>query len=79
MNTYASDDCKPLIDASDKAIGQQQRLIDLKTQEIAVQDTIVKAQETKITELEKKTNLFNNPLTYVVLSVALGFYLGSRR
>jgi hypothetical protein len=74
----AKGECSDLITAADKAIGQQQRLIDLKTQEIGIQDTIIKAQDTKITELEKKSNLFSSPVTYIVIGILAGVYIRSK-
>lgn len=78
MNTYASDDCKPIIDAADKAIGEQKQLIDLKTREIETQDKIVAAQDKRITELEKGNGIFASPLTYAVLGIVVGVWIGRK-
>ena len=74
----AENDCVKVIDAADKAIKEQKTLIDLKTREIETQDRIIGAQDREIKDLEKKSSILYNPVTYVVLALGVGFFLGRR-
>jgi hypothetical protein len=79
MNTYASDDCKPIIDAADKAITEQKTLIDLKVREIESSDKIIAAQDKRIIDLEKKqNNIFASPVTWMVIGLAAGVWIKTR-
>jgi hypothetical protein len=78
-NTYASDDCKPIIDAADRAIGEQKQLIDLKVREIESSDKIIAAQNVTIKDLEKKqNNIFASPVTYLLIGVLAGVWIKTR-
>lgn len=77
--TRAEDACTPVVKACDRALADQDKIINLKGRAIEAQDNIIKAQDIRITELEKKQNsLFSNPLFYVVVGIVAGGVLVGR-
>lgn len=69
----AEDACTPVVKACDKALADQDRVINLKGRVIEAQENIIKAQDVRLTELEKgKGSIFSNPLLYVVLGMVAG-------
>lgn len=76
----ADDACTPVVKACDRALADQDRIIDLKTRAITAQDNIIKVQDTHITELEKNSgsSIFKSPLLYVLVGAVVGGYLVGR-
>ena len=77
-NIARSDDCAPIVKAADKALADQDRVIDLKTRTITSQDKIISAQDVRITELEKGTSLFKSPVFYILVGVVAGAFIVRR-
>jgi len=72
----AEGSCQPLIQACDKALADQDRVINLKTRAIEVHQDIILAQDTRIRELEKdKTGLFSSPWFYFGIGVVAGAFI----
>jgi hypothetical protein len=79
ITARSSDPLQDCIDKGQRAIADQDRVINLKGRAIEAQDQIIKAQDVRITELEKKQNsIFSNPMFYVVIGVVAGGLLVGR-
>lgn len=77
--TRAEDACSPVVKACDRALADQDKVIDLKGKLITAQDNIIKAQDTRIVELEKQNNnIFKSPMFYVVIGLVVGGFAVSR-
>lgn len=69
-------ECTPIVKSCDQALKDQDRVIDLKTRQIKVQEEIIAAQDTRITKLEKdKNSLFSNPWFYFGVGLLSGAIL----
>lgn len=69
----ATTECTAVVKACDQALQDQDRVINLKTQQIGIYKDIVVAQDTRIAVLEKeKGGLFRSPWFYFGLGVVAG-------
>lgn len=78
INTALSEttECTPIVKACDRALADQDKVIDLKTRQIKVQEEIISAQDVRIMKLEKdKDSLFSNPWFYFGVGVVTGAVL----
>lgn len=66
------------ISKCDKALADQGKVINFKTRTISSQDETIKAQDVRITELEKGGSIFKSPLLYVVAGMIIGGFLVGR-
>jgi predicted exporter len=73
------DDCAAVVKAADRALADQDKVIDLKTKQITVQNDIILSQDKHITELEKRdSNFFKSPWFYLTLGLVVGGYIAGR-
>ncbi len=65
--------CDEVANTCNKALLDADKVIDLKTKQITLQDKIIAAQDTRIVELEKsKNSIFNSPILYGILGAVVG-------
>jgi hypothetical protein len=69
-------ECTAVVQACDKALADQDRVISLKTKEVGVYKEIVAAQDTRIAALEKeKGGLLRSPWFYFGLGLVAGGFI----
>lgn len=71
-------ECTEVVKACDKALADQDKVIDLKTRQIEVQKEIISAQDKRIVELEKGNNIFSSPWFYLTVGLVVGGFLVGR-
>jgi len=74
----AEDACTPVVKACDRALADQDKVINLKTRAIETQQNIIDAQDKRLTKLEEGQSIFKSPLLYVIVGMVAGGYLVSR-
>jgi hypothetical protein len=74
--TSTASECTDVVKACDKALADQDKVINLKTRQIEVQQDIIAAQDTRIVNLEKeKSSIFSNPWFYFGVGVLTGAFV----
>jgi len=64
----------------DKALADQDKVIELGRKVSATQDAVIAAQDKQITELSKNDgNIIKSPVFWLVVGVAGGLFLGGRK
>lgn len=75
----ADDACTPVVKACDKALADQDRVIELGRKVEATQSSIIDSQDKQITELNKdKSGLFSSPWFYLTVGLVVGAYVAGR-
>lgn len=75
-HTARASECTDVVKACDKALQDQDQVINLKTATIKAQSEVIGALDTKVIALEKdKNSIFNNPWLYFGLGVLTGTFL----
>lgn len=70
-----TDECSPVVAACDKALADQQKVIDLKTKTITEQSNVIAIQSKQIFKLENKNSgLFASPWFYLTLGILTGAF-----
>lgn len=70
---------KTCIAKCDDALAESNKVVNLKTRAIAAQQSVIDLQDVQIKELaNKKSNLFDNPMFYVVVGLVVGGYAVGR-
>jgi hypothetical protein len=81
-NTARSNEdiCTPVVEACDRTIGDQGRVIDLKTRVITAQSSVIDSQDKAITALQNtnSNSIFKSPLLYIIVGMVAGGILVGR-
>jgi len=71
--TGCQTECAAIVKAADRALEEQDKVINLKTRQIESYEKITLAQDTRIKKLEEdNSNILKSPTFYLVLGIVVG-------